>query len=129
MIMFCLGIFTKHNLHPGGVYSVIVSQVGTSAPSVQTLINSTGATAVWTRTGVGTYLLTFSTSLFSLNKAEIPNGQYTIDGSTGGFLCSVGIDANSALTTSIAIITVNASYTVEDSLLNSFYFKITFYPL
>lgn len=114
----------------GGIYSAIVNQSGTSAPTVQTLINSTGATATWTRAGLGSYLLTFSANLFNLNKAELPNSMVLSDGTTGGPLGVVLIDANSATLNSVVIATVNpTTYIIEDSIMNSYFFKITFYPL
>lgn len=50
------------------VYAGIMSQSSTSAPTINETVNTTGATFTPTRTGVGTYDLTCSTTLFSVNK-------------------------------------------------------------
>ena len=51
------------------VYTVIFSQTGGTAPTVDaSLQNSTGATFTWARTGAGVYTLTASEALFTVNK-------------------------------------------------------------
>tara|TARA_R100001530_G_C4255715_1_gene139094 strand:+ start:61 stop:525 length:465 start_codon:yes stop_codon:yes gene_type:complete len=46
-------------------YTALLTQTGVLAPVVDDLKNNTGATMTWTRTGVGTYLCTASSGVFT----------------------------------------------------------------
>lgn len=46
------------NARPYKVYTVLLSQTGTSAPTATVLENSLGGTVVWSYTGAGTYTAT-----------------------------------------------------------------------
>lgn len=48
------------------VYTANLSQAGTAIPTAIVLENTTGATAVFTRTGVGVYVITFSEDILTV---------------------------------------------------------------
>lgn len=55
-------------------YSAILTQTGTSAPTVNQKQNDFGATTFsWTRSGAGTYILTASTAVFTIGKTVLIN--------------------------------------------------------
>ena len=67
------------NARPYKVYTALLSQSGTNAPTATVLENALGTTATWTRFGVGTYDLTLSTGSFTGNKTtiNISNGDFS----------------------------------------------------
>lgn len=56
---------------PYKVYTALLSQSGTSAPTATVLENTLGATVTWSRTTTGTYRGTASTGVFTLDKTAI----------------------------------------------------------
>lgn len=68
------GSYTDLINTPGAAYTsyqAAVSQSGTSAPTGTQLVNSTGTTFTWARTGVGIYTLTASAAVFTANKTLV----------------------------------------------------------
>lgn len=55
---------------PYKVYTALLSQTGTSAPTATVLENTLGGTIIWTRTGIGTYVGTLS-GVFTANKTAV----------------------------------------------------------
>jgi hypothetical protein len=53
------------------VYTALVTQASTNAPTAKILQNTTGATLTWARTGSGTYTITASGNAFTSNKTLV----------------------------------------------------------
>ena len=69
--MGTLSTFVKDDILGYNAYTSILSQSGVVAPTDVVLKNNTGATMVWTYTGVGAYTITASGPIFTLNKTLI----------------------------------------------------------
>jgi len=52
-------------------YVALLTQAGTDAPTATVIKNDTGATVVWSRTGVGAYRGTFSSAVLTANKTVV----------------------------------------------------------
>lgn len=93
-------------IRPYKVYTALLTQSGTSAPTAIVLENTLGGTVVWTYSAVGSYTGTL-TGEFTANKttALVQNGQYN------------GVDAISRVLTvdTVRVMTVNSSGTLTDS--------------
>ena len=111
-----------------GVYSARLAQTGSAAPTLITAINSTGATAVWTREAVGQYKITFSTNMFILNKYDLVNPTMLLDnvGTTVGY---VVVDTLTVTANSVTVNTFDPLFVFADNILVDYFFKIYFYPL
>lgn len=97
------------------VYTALLAQAGTGAPTATILQNTLGATIVWTRANTGLYTATASSSVFSANKVVIFITLFSsTSGQTGGArtggttlgistATSAGVNADSILNASIEI--------------------------
>ena len=102
----------KTGLGLPAIYAGIIDQGGTSAPTINEAINTTGATFTTARTGAGTYTLTASISLFGVGKTVCLFNNSTI----------AGVGASRASSTVIDIVTS------ADDILTLCSFKIEIYP-
>jgi len=103
------------------VYSALIDQSGTSAPSAIILKNDTGATMTWTRTGVGTYRCTASSSVFTNLKTQVFVNSGTAPNGPGSF-----IEWN-ATTAYVEINTFDINGSDADDLLDKGSFEIRIY--
>ena len=88
---------------PYKVYTALLTQSGTSAPTAIVLENTLGGTVVWTRSGVGSYVATL-TGAFVLNKTSF---SATVNGTPiPPSTSSVNIYGNRATVDTIAVSTV-----------------------
>lgn len=88
---------------PYKVYTALLTQSGTSAPTATVLENTLGGTVVWTRSGVGSYVATL-TGAFVLNKTSF---SATVNGTPiPPSTSSVNIYGNRATVDTIAVSTV-----------------------
>lgn len=101
-------------------YAAVFSQSSTSAPAVNVCTNTTGATLVWTRTGVGQYLVTASSGVFALLKtiSVISNGD-TSPGEVG---------ASVTAPTSIVVTSYDSTGTLADGVISDASILIKIYP-
>jgi hypothetical protein len=96
------------------VYTALLTQAGTAAPVATILQNTTGGTFTWTRQSTGSYTVTASTALFTVNKT-IVFGNY---GNAGAGLIQ-DFDWNRASDTTITLIVraddklVNGSFEIR----------------
>lgn len=102
----------KTSLGVALVYAGLISQSSTSAPTIIETINTTGATFTPTRTGIGTYDLTCSTTLFGSGKVLC-----FFNNSTAAAVGAVRADTD----------TINIVTTADD-ILTLCSFKIEIYP-
>jgi hypothetical protein len=91
------------------VYSALLSQTGTAAPTAKVLDNTLSGTPVLARTGAGVYTLVLSGGDFTADKTFIITGVSTTAGAT--------FSAVRTNTTTITITTSNASNAAADVLL------------
>ena len=63
-------VLANSSARPYKVYTALISQSGTSAPTATVLENTLGGTVVWTRTGSGSYVGTLA-GVFTTNKTVI----------------------------------------------------------
>ena len=103
-------------------YSALLTQVG-GAPTAVELKNDTGATMVWTRTGVGTYLCTASAPVFTAtNKVQVFINPGKSSAGPGAF-----IEWESATTTTVEVTTYTLAGIAADDLLDNGAFEIRIY--
>jgi len=102
-------------------YVAIISQSGTSAPTVLTRENTIGA-IVWSRNGVGDYLGTLS-GAFTLDKTS-----FNITKSPSGAVAFTGLGTYSLdPINTIQLKTFNSSGTATDSLMSGWYIEVRVY--
>ena len=94
------GDIAQSDLRPYKVYTALLSQTGTSAPTAIVLENTFGGTVVWTRISKGQYIGTL-TGAFTLNK--------TIVFATTGFNDYVSTNAYSVDVNSVSIDTFSTN--------------------
>lgn len=58
-------------VRPYKVYTALLSQSGTSAPTATVLENTLGGTVVWTRSGIGSYQATLTGSVYTSSKTVV----------------------------------------------------------
>jgi len=103
-------------------YTALLTQTGVLAPAVDDLKNDTGATMTWTRTGVGTYLCTASSPVFTAtNKVQVFINQGK-PGTIGTF-----IQWERTNTTTIGIDTYNIAGAAADTKLDNAPIEIRIY--
>lgn len=87
-------------IKPYKVYTALLTQTGTSNPTVKVLENNIGA-IVWTRTGIGTYSGTL-TGAFTVDKSPVfltsNNASTLLSGGASGSTNFVGISTQAAVT-------------------------------
>lgn len=101
---------------PYKVYTALLSQTGTSAPTATVLENTLGGTVSFTYFGAGAYYVN-SSSLFTVNK-------------TGVIISSLGVSSSSYNITAIPstlIITTSVSGVYTDGYLSNTFFEIRVY--
>lgn len=109
------------NIKPYKVYAILISQTGTNAPVVTTLLENTfTGTITWTRTSAGRYLGTIDSTEFTNLK-------------TGFIITPVGVDLNCAMvsptSSTVTIDTwVPSSVSFADGQLNETFLEIRVYP-
>lgn len=104
---------------PYKVYTALISQTGTSAPTATILENTLGGTVVWTRTGTGAYLATLS-GVFTANKTSVlvtPTSGSTIASASSSSVNDVNL-STALSTTAAAIDGVLANATIEIKVYN-----------
>lgn len=107
-------------VRPYLVYTALLTQSGTSAPTATVLENTLGGTVVWTRSSTGIYLGTLS-GVFTNNKTSVS----ITNGSSGAKI----IGAYSDTTSTITVGTVNSSTSAsEDDVLFKATIEIRVYP-
>lgn len=107
-------------VRPYLVYTALISQSGTSAPTEIVLENTLGATATWSRSAAGTYQASFSSAVLTANKTAV----FVTKQITG--FTDVVVSANSNNTASIDVVVSNG--TLRDSELNKASLEIRVYP-
>ena len=70
-----IGTYIRTSVQGYKEYSALMSQTGTSAPTVKVLKNDLGAAIVWTRGSAGNYVGTL-TAAFTVNKTLLPPDQF-----------------------------------------------------
>lgn len=106
-------------VRPYLVYTALISQSGTSAPTEIVLENTLGATATWSRSAAGTYQASFSSAVLTANKTAV----FVTKQITG--FTDVVVSANSNNTASIDVVVSNG--TLRDSELNKASLEIRVY--
>lgn len=102
------------------VYTALISQSGTAAPTVTVIENTTGATITWARSTVGSYTATASLAIFTVNKtACIVSGGWLIANTT------LKITRSS---TTVCVLNSFASGSATDSTLSETFVEIRVYP-
>lgn len=91
------------------MYKVLVSQSGTSAPTVVAIKNNTGKTFTWARTSAGLYTVTASASLPST--AGISVGQAYNGGSANTIVA--GKTSSTVFTIKTIVVTFDTDHLVE----------------
>jgi len=97
------------------VYTALLTQSGTSAPTATVLENNLGGTVVWTRTGGGSYVATLS-GAFTSNKTHLPNTSIYSEDQNGDFLFTkyTWVDANTITLSTINLVSL-ASQEMENT--------------
>ena len=72
------------------VYTALVLQTGTNAPTATVLENTTGATIAWTRNSTGRFIATASATLFTIGKTLVSLSSGSTSGTDGKFLKAGG---------------------------------------
>jgi hypothetical protein len=108
------------------VYTALISQSGTAAPTVTVLENTLGGTVAWTRSSVGTYIGTLS-GAFTANKTagwiqHNLNGSYAFGTDTVWY----SVDQDTGSTVKINV--TNQSGTATDSSMKQASLEIRVYP-
>lgn len=113
--------FVQANARPYKIYKALMSQSGTSAPTVTVLENNIGA-IVWSYSSVGTYFATLS-GAFTLNKtaATIVNSQASLNPASFQGFAYTNVNA-------IQVNTKNVSGVITDGLLFNAVVEIVVYP-
>ena len=113
--------FVQANSRPYKVYTALLSQSGTNAPTAVVLENTLGGTVVWTRTSTGSYLGTL-TGVFTANKTFCTTtiGMYLSGGSN-----SIGLVRNSV---DDVFLFTNRGIAGTDAILNNASIEIRVYP-
>jgi len=104
--------FVLANSRPYKVYTALISQSGTSAPTVTVLENTLGITPTYAYTSTGFYTLT-ATGVFTLNKTYI---NFDLGGSNAGVKV---LQASRVNTNDIALKTWDSSMVATDGIINS----------
>ena len=104
-------------IRPYKVYTALLTQTGTSAPTATVLENTLGATIVWTRSNVGIYVGTLS-GVFTANKTYTSN----TFGSFSGFA-----QFSSSSVNTVNINSTNSSGSLTDGLINGNSIEIRVY--
>ena len=103
------------------VYTALLSQSGTNAPTAVVLENTLGGTVVWTRFDVGNYIGTLSLPIVP-TKSLVAYNRVTLD--DAGILMVAFIGDS----TSVSVYTMNSSnYSIDSGLFSSF-IEIRVYP-
>jgi len=104
-------------------YNALVTQSGVLAPVISDLKNDTGATMTWTRTGVGVYLCTASSAVFTAaNKVQVFINPGKSSGGPGAF-----IEWERSSTTVIEVTTYTIAGVAADDLLDNGAVEIRIY--
>lgn len=102
------------------VYTALVTQSGTSAPTAIVLENTTGATITFARTGAGMYTATFSSAVLTTNKTTMSiSSTFTDTIGSGG--------VGSTTVVNIYTTIVNPSYAFSDGRMSSSTFEVRIY--
>lgn len=101
-----------------GTYTGLLIQMGTSDPTVIEIQNTIGGTPVWSRTGIGEYMVTI-TGKFTENKTITTITNVTINNDK---IAIIRNDENSIL-----IYTFNSSGAAADNVLGNTSFEIKVY--
>jgi len=104
---------------PYKVYTALLTQTGTSAPTAIVLENTLGGTVVWTRLSTGTYVGTLA-SAFTVNKTAA----FITSGSSVAITSTVWSDT----VNTVKVATTIMSGAISDSLLVQASVKIIVYP-
>lgn len=112
--------FVQSATRPYKVYTALITQTGTDAPTAIVLENTTGATVTFARTAIGTYNAQFSSAVLTVDKTVVPGS--STDTSDGIFNSGV------ASTTQVNFFTAKTSpYALTDDYLTKNYFEIRVY--
>ena len=65
------------------LYTALITQAGTAAPTAKILQNTTGDTLTWARTSAGVYTVTSGAALFTADKTIVFANNGNDDGATG----------------------------------------------
>jgi hypothetical protein len=109
------------------VYSALLSQTGTNAPTAIVLANTLGGTPTFTRSSAGVYTLTLSTA-FTVNKTFLSGTVESGGGVSANFVMLTRANANEII---IKTVSADASFPVQDladGLLNNSSVEIRVYP-
>lgn len=109
--------FVQASTRPYKVYSALLSQSGTSAPTSTVLENTLGGTVTFSRTVAGNYLATLTGAFVSGKTACF------ITATTGTFVHQAVRNSNNDVT----IVTLNSSNVATDSLLSNTTFEVRVY--
>ncbi|WP_281225943.1 hypothetical protein [Flavobacterium aquiphilum] len=101
------------SVRPYKVYTALLTQTGTSAPTAIVLENTLGVTISWSYTSTGFYTFTSSANIFTTNKTII----FTTKSLAGSF--GMAFNANISSFTSGDIIVSNSSGLMDNSLSNA----------
>ena len=103
---------------PYKVYTAIINQVGTNAPTTIVLENTLGGTVVWTYNNIGNYTGTLSNNGFTENKTVVFTTRGVSGSVVGNFFASWGSTSTINVTTS-AVDSTPAAVLVNNALTNS----------
>jgi|ETNvirenome_6_85_1030632.scaffolds.fasta_scaffold06832_2 hypothetical protein len=90
------------------IYTGTLTQAGANPPNITLIKNTTGKTMVWTRTGVGTYVVTASDDIFIQNKIIVL-------ANTGRTPATIGVAWERLSDTQIEITTRNGLVAADDA--------------
>ena len=102
--------FVLANARPYKVYTALLSQSGTDAPTATVLENTLGGTVVWSRLSVGDYRATL-TGAFVLSKTHV-----MLTNSVNPFFTTVGNKTKGSVDTVILLTQTTAGLNADDRL-------------
>ena len=127
-----LGYFTPAVLpvSPYLVYSALLTQGSTEDPEATVLQNTLGGTVVWSYADVGKYNATLSGAFVSGKTAVLqPNNTTPIEAATTfAVIAAYRVDSNIVRVETARDDPLNATFGVEDGLLNATFVEIRVYP-
>jgi hypothetical protein len=109
------------------IYTALLTQTGTSAPTAVVLENTLGAAVVWARSSAGTYTGTLA-SAFTVNKTSV-DPQSVVAGVSGlyGLVKAVRTSANVVTVTTSDVDLVGDTAAATDAMLSSTMIEIRVY--
>lgn len=110
---------TSASILPYKVYTALISQNGTSAPTAVVLENTLGLSVTWSFTATGSYTATVPSATFTLNKTQC----FITNGTLSGFF-----NTYASSNTTVTVISKNTAGSFANGTLDLASFEIRVYP-